>query len=107
MPGRRETAYDAPLPELGEFVRVRISTVGREVVAFTVQYETLVGDRYVPVVRYDAQHGMPHRDKLNRSGDVVDKVWLPMPNVDALNLGIEDIRTNWQRYKAAFLGGAR
>ena len=107
MPGRRETAYDALLPGHGEFVRVRISTAGGEVVAFTVQDETLVGDRYVPVVRYDAQHGMPHRDKLNRSGDVVDKVWLPMPNVDALNLGIEDIRTNWQRYKVAFLGGAR
>jgi hypothetical protein len=88
-------------------MRVRFSTVAGDVVAFTVQYETTVDGEPVPVARYDSQHGMPHRDKLNRSGEVIEKVWLPMTNADALDLGIADFRTNWQRYKTAFLGDSQ
>lgn len=97
MPGRLEIAYIDSFVEPGNRLRVRISTDGGRVVAFTVQYETLVGDRFVPVVRYDSQHESPHRDTLNRRGDVIDKLWIHSPMEDALQFAIDDVREKWGR----------
>lgn len=75
-----------------------------DVVAFTIQYETTIDERSVPVVLYDSAHGTPHRDVLDRRGNVIDRTWFPgRSNKEALQLGDADLRTNWQRYKAAFM----
>ena len=103
MPERRDRDHDLRLPEPGEYIRVRFSTEGPEVVAFAVQYETMVEGVPVSIVRYDTRHGMPHRDTLNRRGEVIDKLWLRMSNADALDFAIADLRKNWRRYKATFL----
>jgi hypothetical protein len=101
-PGRREIADIEPFAELGEHLRVRISTVGGRVIAFTVQYETLVGDRWFPVVRYDSQHGTPHRDTLDRQGDLVGKLWINRTMKDTVQFALADIWENWRHDKAAF-----
>ena len=71
MPGRREIGYIEPFAESGDHLRVCISTVGGRVIAFTVQYETLVGDRWFPVVRYGSNMGRrivtPWIDKVSSS----------------------------------------
>lgn len=38
------------------------------VLNFVVQYETKVGGRWFPVVRYDTKHGFVHRDLLDNKG---------------------------------------
>lgn len=50
--------YFLPLAP-GNSVRIRISTEKGDVTSFTVQYETLVDDQWLPVVRYDTAHGQP------------------------------------------------
>jgi len=102
VPRRREIAYVDPLADHGEYLRVRISTAAGNVVAFTVQYETVIGAQRMPVVRYDSQHGAPHRDILNRAGALVDKRWIHRPLKEALQFAIGDIRKNWERYKVLF-----
>jgi hypothetical protein len=100
------TEYEVPLDETGlEWVRFRFTTRGGQVTAFTVQYETTVAGRRVPVVRYDNAHGFAHRDLLDRRGQISIKETLagaPTP-ADALQIGERDIRENWQRYRRDFL----
>lgn len=65
-----ETTYDFPIPGTNQqdWFRVRIVTVDGRVTDFTVQYETLINGKFLPVARYDCAHGYPHRDLLNREG---------------------------------------
>jgi hypothetical protein len=87
------------------WIRLRITTVGGQVTAFLVQFETTIaGERY-PVVRYDASHGFAHRDRLNRRGVQFEKYPLPseLSLEQGLTLGEQDIRNNWRRYRDAFL----
>jgi hypothetical protein len=54
-----------------EWLRMRFTTVRGDVTAFTIQYETTIGEDRVPVVRYDSAHGCAHRDLLDRRGRVI------------------------------------
>jgi hypothetical protein len=97
------TAY---LVDLGPDDRLRVSihTDRGQVLYFTVQYETRVGGKWHPVVRYDSSHGTPHRDLLNADGTVRDKLWLPArPIKQALDEAAADLKTNWMTYRADFL----
>lgn len=78
------------------------------VVSFLVQYEATVEGERLPVVRYDSRHGHPHRDRLDRRGNVT-KVWAPQHVTpgEALTAGQQDLLTNWERYKAEFLRSPR
>lgn len=99
--------YESPLDHTGmEWFRFRVSTLRGRVVTFTVQYETTVNDRRLPVVRFDNAHGFAHRDTLNRRGEVIAKTRLagePPPEVAAM-IGKRDIEANWHRYRDAFFG---
>lgn len=73
--------------------------------AFTIQYETLVGGEWLPVVRYDTSHRIVHKDILDLKGRE-KKVLLGTANLrEALLLADNDIKTNWRRYKALFIRG--
>jgi hypothetical protein len=41
-----------------------------------LQPEFLVGDDWLPAVRYDSAHGEAHIDLLDPSGVEYDKIWL-------------------------------
>ena len=43
-------------------LRVRIETTKGGVNYFVVQYETIINDEWVAIVRYDLAHGFFHRD---------------------------------------------
>ncbi len=76
---------------------------GRRILAFTIQYETLVNDRWLPVVRYDTSHRITHKDILDLKGKE-KKVLLGITDLrEALLLADNDIKTNWRKYKALFL----
>ncbi len=98
--------YEVPLDdEAREWLRLRITTEGGGVVAFTAQYETTLAGRRTPIVRYDGAHGYAHRDLLDRRGRVVDKRPLPgNPTYkEALEIGRRDLLDNWSAYRRAFL----
>lgn len=86
--------------------RIRITTNRGRVAEFTVQYEIDLNARRVAVIRYDSAHGFPHLDVLNRRGKVVAKMPLPgEPTLgEALQIGIDDLRYNWQTHRRRFLG---
>ena len=70
--------YEFPLDEEAqEWLRIRLTRTGGEVDAFTVQYETTIHGKRLPVARYDGAHGRAHRDLLDRMGEEIDKWWLP------------------------------
>ena len=87
--------------------RMRIWKEAGQVVGFTVQYETTVAGKRLPVVRYDTSHGFAHRDRLDRRGREIakDAVAPGMPLSDALAIADRDLKQNWRRYRHEFLQG--
>ena len=102
MAGTQEKSYEILLsPEDRE--RYRHVRQGKRILAFTVQYETLVEGEWRPVVRYDTAHRVVHKDIVDLKGRE-KKVWLGMSDLrEALLLADRDIRANWQQYKDRFL----
>jgi hypothetical protein len=99
--------FNAPLDEEGlEWIRYRFTTERGQVMTFTIQYETTVGDERMPVVRYDNAHGFAHRDLLDRRGRIIAKhplVGAPTPK-EALQIGERDILEHWLSYRQRFFG---
>ena len=106
MNERHNTAYIIDLRD-GGAIRVRFTTECGRVVAFTVQYEPLIDGKLRPAVRYDTAHERPHIDTLDWSGHLIigQKQWLPEdPDLNAaLTSAIQDFKSNWPAYRAAFL----
>ena len=100
--------FDVPLDDAAlEWIRYRFTTQGADVTVFTVQYETTIDGERVPVVRYDTAHGFAHRDRMNRQGEEIRKetVGEGLSLKEALNLGEQDIKANWPRYREEFFRG--
>jgi len=76
---------------------------GREITRFVVQYETLVMEDWLPVVRYDTAHGFAHKDILSPSGEAEKETVGSYTCNEALSNAETDIKLNWQRYKAECL----
>jgi hypothetical protein len=83
--------------------RFELMTVGGQVITFVAQYETTLDGKLVPVIRYDNHHGFCHRDRLNRRGDVVEKLQIGGMPGEVATLGANDIKANWQVYREQFL----
>ena len=88
-------------------VRVWFVTEQGSVQNFTVQYETVIDGDWHPVVRYDGWHDQPHRDTLDRDGQVQHKDWLHVSYDDALTYALDDLRQRWRRYREDFLRRTR
>ena len=69
---------------------------------FRVQYEALIQEKWLPIVRYDTSHGYPHRDLLHPDRPEEKTPYLKRSNAEVLTLGQEDIRRNWQAYRARY-----
>jgi len=90
---------------LGAFDRYRHKHIRekRKVVYFRVQYETLVDDKWYPVVRYDTAHGFAHRDLISGKGEVTKTPILIFDYNDALIFAESDLKANWEVYRGRFL----
>ena len=86
-------------------MRVSFGKDGGAIVHFAVQYEAMIAGELKPVVRYDTAHSFAHRDPLNWDGST--RHWDRMserPNYrESLSDAIQDIKTNWRRYRDDFL----
>jgi hypothetical protein len=90
--------------EAADYVRVLLRVERGTVVRFTVQYEAVIEGKVYPVVRYDSAHGTPHRDLLNWSGRVEEKLWLPARSFGAVATeAVATIKSEWRSLRAAFL----
>lgn len=98
------TEYISPLKPDEDRLRFELETARGKITRFVVQYETLVNDRWYPVVRYDTAHGFAHKDVLNLRGKVIRKITLgSMDYKQALDVAIDDIKSHWKEYKKEFL----
>lgn len=100
----RERAFFVRFDEENR-LRERIMVDRGRILDFVVQYELVIDDVYVPVVRYDASHGHGHRDLLDTRGQVLDKQWLPshFNHSQSFAHADADLRANWHRYRVRFL----
>lgn len=73
------------------------------VLHFAVQYETKIGDRWHPVVRYDTAHDFAHRDLIHRDGRVEKHILHVKDFNEALLYSEMDLKINWRKYKQRFL----
>jgi len=82
--------------------RLYCATESGQVAIFRVQYEAFIDGRWQPIVRYDTAHGFPHRDLLHpdRPGEKTE--YRGHDNAEVLTLGQEDIKRNWQTYRAQY-----
>jgi hypothetical protein len=99
---KREVEYSIRLGEVDRYRHKHIRVSG-EIVHFRVQFETLIGGKWYPVVRYDTSHGFAHRDLINRKGEVKKTPIFIYDYNDALTFAESDLRANWEIYKERFL----
>jgi hypothetical protein len=64
LAGVQEKSYEISL-SFEDRERYRHIKQGKRILAFTVQYETLVEGEWRPVIRYDTAHGVVHKDILD------------------------------------------
>jgi hypothetical protein len=76
------------------------------VLSFVVQYETRLEGKWLPVVRYDTEHGFAHRDLFDKKANKKKTPMFTEDYNEALTFAEYDIKSNWKIYKKAFLGGA-
>jgi hypothetical protein len=84
-------------------LRIRIETTRGGVKYFVVQYETVILDEWIAIVRYDLAHGFFHRDVMMPNGEK-EKQSINIINLeDALNYAQQDLKDRWEFYKERYL----
>jgi hypothetical protein len=78
-----------------------------KILKFKVQYETKVGHRWFPVVRFDTSHGFAHRDLIDSKGKKRKTPIFAKNLNEALTFAEADIKSNWTMYKDHFLRGIK
>ena len=97
--------FESPLNDFGDVMRVSFEKNGATIVGFTVQYEMIFDGHLRPIVRYDTAHGFAHRDHLpeDRSTHHWDRMTEHATYRESLTEAMNDIRSNWERYRSDFL----
>ena len=84
-------------------IRLKIVTDRGVLVDVMVQYEALIRDEWLPIVRYDTSHGFPHRDVLHPN-KTKDKHPLSFPDLKTfLFYAEQDLKDRWEWYRERFL----
>mgnify|MGYP001566321746 FL=1 len=65
-----------------------------QVISFIVQYETRLEGKWLPVVRFDTEHGFAHRDILDREGYKQKTPRFTKDYNEALTFAEYDIKSN-------------
>jgi hypothetical protein len=74
-----------------------------EIKDFVVQYEIKIGNKWLPVVRFDTAHGYAHKDLINPDGTKEKILMGDVSYNEILTEADKDIKGNWPRYRERFL----
>jgi len=97
-------SYFIPLQQETDRIRVDFETEYGQVAAiYVVQYESFLGGNWQAIVRYDTAHGFFHQD-VYTVRRMKYRIFIQDPG-QALTYAIQDLKTNWRRYRRRFIGG--
>lgn len=82
--------------------RRHISEKGR-ILEFVVQYEIKVNEKWHPVVRNDTAHGYAHIHLFHPDSRQQKRRMNVLDYNLALTIAEDDVRKNWQSYRAKYL----
>jgi hypothetical protein len=74
-----------------------------EIKDFVVQYEMKIGNKWLPVVRFDTAHGYAHKDLISPDGTKEKILMGDVSYNEILTEADKDIEENWPRYRERFL----
>ena len=57
--------------ERSDRLRVRLEIEKGELINIVVQYESLINNKWIAIVRYDIEHGFFHRDMMTPKGEKI------------------------------------
>lgn len=84
-------------------IRVRLLTENVELIDVMYQYESLINNQWIAIVRYDCAHGFFHRDIMTPNGDK-EKKSIEIDSLDsASKFAKQDIRERWEWYKERYI----
>jgi len=84
-------------------IHIFFETVYGMIAQFVVKLIWKTNDTKYEIIRFDGGHGCPHKDLLDLEGEVVKKIWYEfLDNKQALDLGIKDIKENYELYIERF-----
>ena len=85
-----------------ERLRVRLTIENGQIKDLVIQYESLINEKWIVIVRYDLNHGFFHRDLLTPGGDKIKTV-IEMPDLKTASTYAEqDIKDKWEFYKEKY-----
>jgi hypothetical protein len=74
-----------------------------KVISFVVKLSSIIENKKYEILRYDSGHNYPHKDILNKDGQVIRKVWFKhFNNNEALTKALMDINKNFEIYLERF-----
>jgi hypothetical protein len=94
-----EIGYIMLLEVVTERIRTQFLTERGKMLKALLQYETLIGDDWVPVVRYDTAHGVFHKDILHQNGTKEKREVNYVELDEAVQDAQQDLFDNWESYK--------
>jgi hypothetical protein len=84
-------------------IRVRLITQSGDLQDVMFQYETIIDDEWVSIVRYDCSHGFFHRDVLYPNGDK-EKHSIELNNLkSASQYAEQDLKDRWEWYRERYI----
>ena len=84
-------------------LRVRLITENGELIDVLYQYESLINNNWVAIVRYDCAHGFFHRDVLMPNGDKEKKSIEIDSLKNASKYAEQDLKDRWEWYKERYI----
>ncbi len=86
-----------------ERLRVRLIITRGIIASLVYQYESLINNKWVAIVRYDTSHGFFHRDFLYPNGKQ-EKYSIEIENLRvAASYAEQDIKDRWEYYKNKYI----
>jgi len=83
-------------------IRRRHVTERGKVIRFVAQYEALIDQEWVAIVRHDTAHGFAHRDVMH-PGRRPEKTQLHLRDFgEAYAFAVHDLKANWRRYRERY-----
>jgi hypothetical protein len=84
-------------------IHVRLQTENGDLKDVMYQYETLLNDEWVAIVRYDCAHGFFHRDVLLPNGDKEKQIIEVGTLKNASQYAEQDLKDRWEWYRERYI----